>query len=94
MTLFDIGTELENARVAMSRADDIWDVFLEDMERDLEQMDDDDCWVKYMRKRFGRTRSLLEAAALQQGEALATLNEMIAAVYAMNREEKANQKQT
>lgn len=94
MTLFDIGTELENTRVAMSRADDIWDVFLEDMERDLEQMDDGDCWVKYMRKRFGRIKSLLEAAALQQGEALATLTKVIDTVYAMSREEKANQKQT
>ena len=68
MTMFDIGTELENASVAMRRADDIWEIFLEDMEQDLEQMDDNDSWVQYMRKRFGRAKSLLEAAILQQGE--------------------------
>lgn len=62
MTMFDIGTELENASVAMRRADDIWEIFLEDMEQDLEQMDDNDSWVQYMRKRFGRAKSLLEAA--------------------------------
>ena len=67
MTMFDIGTELENASVAMRRAEDIWEIFLEDMEQDLEQMDGNDSWVQYMRKRFGRSKSLLEAAILQQG---------------------------
>lgn len=94
MTMFDIGTELENASVAMRRADDIWEIFLEDVEQDLEQMDDNDSWVQYMRKRFDRAKSLLEAAILQQGEALATLNKIIDTVYTMSREEKANRKQT
>ena len=94
MTMFDIGTELENIKITLNRVDDLLDIFEEIMVRDLDDMDGSDSWAIYMRKRFDRMRSILDVMSQQHGDAISALGTLIDTVYAVSKQEKANRKQT
>lgn len=99
MKLFDIGTEIDNARVMLDHADNLLILFNETMDREMEVLKDGDCWARYVHKRSSLLSSLLASIQGQIGEAMEGLAALSDAVHEDWREEKpeaaeVSQKQT
>lgn len=98
MTMFDIGTEIDNARVELDHADNLLILFNETMDRELETLKDGDCWARYVHKRSALLTSLLTSIQGQIGEAIERLAALSDAVQDGWKEDPesvgANQKQT
>lgn len=88
MKLFDIGTEIDNARVMLDHADNLLILFNETMDRELDVLKEGDCWARYVHKRSPLLRSLLDAIQGQVGEAMAMLAALSDSVSDEWREEK------
>ena len=88
MKLFDIGTEIDNARVMLDHADNLLILFNESMDRELDVLKEGDCWARYVHKRSPLLRSLLDAIQGQVGEAMAMLAALSDSVNDEWREEK------
>ena len=93
MTLFEVGTELENILVQATRVDNLLSLFEEDIEREVESLAEGDCWSRYFKERYSRLRSLMESIQQQHSELLCALQKPIDAVYTIDSKEKANIKQ-
>ena len=99
MTMFDIGTEIDNARVELDHANNLLILFNETMDRELDTLKDGDCWARYVHKRSALLTSLLTSIQGQIGDAMERLAILSDAVHDEWREEdpesvEANQKQT
>lgn len=81
MELFDIGTEIDNARVRLDHADNLLILFCETMDRELGVLKDGDCWARYVLKRSDLLTSLMDSIQGQIGEAVAGLAALSDAVH-------------
>ena len=81
MKLFDIGTEIDNARVELDHADNLLILFNETMDRELDTLKEGDCWARYVHKRSALLTSLLVSIQEQMGDAMERLAALSDAVH-------------
>lgn len=88
MELFDIGTEIDNARGRLDNAGNLLILFNESMEQELDVLKEGDCWARHVYNRSPLLSSLLDAIQEQVRETMAMLADLSNSVHAEWKEEK------